>query len=377
MSVRKRIWGANKDKEAWVVDYVDQQGGRHLQTFERKKDADAYHDSVRMDVRRGVHVPPSQSPTVAEAADRWLAEVNGRGRERTTTKQYGEHVRLHIVPLIGHHRLAALTPDSVKAFRDQLLAKLSRPLARKVMASFKALLKVSNHSHVVANVSIAADKRKRKLEAGVDFPTLQEVTRLLDAAKDDPKRRAFLLVACFTGLRASELRGLRWSDIDLRACELHVRQRADAYNKIGTPKSGSSVRSIPIDRDVMVPALQQWKIKCPPSEFVFPTSTGKAERHTNCLRGLLPIMAAAGVAKTGKDGEATHKYALHAFRHFFASWCINPKARGGRELPPKQVQYLLGHSSITMTFDVYGHLFPAEGSREELASSIKRLISRP
>jgi integrase len=85
-------------------------------------------------------------------------------------------------------------------------------------------------------------------------------------------------------------------------------------------------------------------------------------------------MAAAGVAKTGKDGAPIHKYALHAFRHFFASWCINPKARGGRELPPKQVQYLLGHSSISMTFDVYGHLFPAEGDRNELAAAVRQLI---
>jgi integrase len=86
-------------------------------------------------------------------------------------------------------------------------------------------------------------------------------------------------------------------------------------------------------------------------------------------------MLAAGVTKVGRDGVPMHKYALHSFRHFFPSWCINPRARGGRELPPKQVQYLLGHSSISMTFDVYGHLFPAEGNREELASSIRRLIS--
>jgi integrase len=243
-----------------------------------------------------------------------------------------------------------------------------------VLISFKSLLKVANHSHVGAGVSLKPDKRKRRLEAGRDFPHLAEVTRLLDAAQGDPKRRALLLVACFTGLRASELRGLRWSDIDLKVGELHVRQRADHFNKIGTPKSASSVRTIPLDRDTMVPALMEWKVKCPPSEFVFPSGTGRCEHHASLLRGLVPIMAAAGVAKTGKDGAPIHKYALHAFRHFFASWCINPKARGGRELPPKQVQYLLGHSSISMTFDVYGHLFPAEGDRNELAAAVRQLI---
>jgi integrase len=375
MSVRKRKWTTGAEaKEAWVVDYVDQQGRRHIQTFDRKKDADDYHATVKVDVRRGIHIPPSKSPTVAEAADRWLAEVVGRGVERTTIEQYQQHVRLHIVPLIGADRLATLSPDGVKAFRDQLLKKLSRPLARKVFISFHSLLKVSNHSHIGGGISIKPDKRKSKLEAGRDFPHPQEVARLLAAAKDDPKRLAFLQVACFCGLRSSELRGLRWLDVDLKACEIHVRQRADHFAKIGAPKSASSVRTIPIDRDVMVPALGRWKIQCPPSGFVFPSSTGKIEHHQNILNGLLPIMVAAGVAKTGKDGEARHRYALHAFRHFFASWCINPKSRGGRELPPKQVQALLGHSSISMTFDVYGHLFPAEGSREELAASVRQLI---
>jgi integrase len=49
---------------------------------------------------------------------------------------------------------------------------------------------------------------------------------------------------------------------------------------------------------------------------------------------------------------------LHALRHFYASWCINRKADGGLELSPKIVQERMGHSSITVTMDVYGHLFP-------------------
>jgi integrase len=83
------------------------------------------------------------------------------------------------------------------------------------------------------------------------------------------------------------------------------------------------------------------------------------------------VMRDAGVVErsTGKP-----KYAMHAFRHFFASWCINPKERGGRELPPKVVQTLLGHSSIVMTLDVYGHLFRDGGDRAELAEASAALL---
>jgi integrase len=87
------------------------------------------------------------------------------------------------------------------------------------------------------------------------------------------------------------------------------------------------------------------------------------------LRSLGPVIKAAHVLKNDKA-----KYALHAFRHFFASWCINPADRGGRELPAKVVQTLLGHSSIMMTLDVYGHLFRDGSDRAELAASEKALF---
>ena len=89
------------------------------------------------------------------------------------------------------------------------------------------------------------------------------------------------------------------------------------------------------------------------------------------LRSLAPAMVAAGVV----DKHGRPKYALHAFRHFFASWCINPKERGGRELPAKVVQQLLGHSSIVMTLDRYGHLFPRGDDRAELAAAASALLS--
>lgn len=57
------------------------------------------------------------------------------------------------------------------------------------------------------------------------------------------------------------------------------------------------------------------------------------------------------------------RYGLHAFRHFFASWCINSNERGGRQLAPQLAQYLLGHSTISMTYGIYGHMFPGKGNR--------------
>jgi integrase len=376
MSVRKRTWVTRlgEEKEAWVVAYSVFDGEkytRHIETFQKKKDADAYHDKVRADVREGRHTAPSKSPTVREAADQWIKRAEADGCERSTIKNYRECAALHIVPRLGAIKLASLTPNRIEKFRDDLLASgASRTMARKALSGLKSLLKVAKYAHVAADVKIAPNKRAGKLEVGRDIPTPGEIKRLVEAAKDN-RKRALLLTAALTGLRASELRGLRWKDVDLKADELHVRQRADRYNTIGMPKSESGTRSVPLAPELLA-ALKEWKLACPKGELdlVFPTSTGRIEHHKNMLRSLERVMKAAGVVT--KNG--TPKYALHAFRHFFASWCINPKERGGREMSAKVVQQLLGHSSIVMTLDRYGHLFPRGDDRAELAKASAALL---
>ena len=174
------------------------------------------------------------------------------------------------------------------------------------------------------------------------------------------------MTAIFTGLRASELRGLRWADIDLAKGELHVRQRADKYSVIGKPKSESGERSVPLT-PIVVNTLREWKLPHVQRARVGLSSGEQValiEHHKNIVeRGLVPTLIAAGVAvdEERADGTAIKraKYTgLHALRHFYVSWCINRRMDGGLELSAKVVQERLGHSSIMMTLDVYGHLFP-------------------
>src|SRR5262245_65048710 len=102
VSVRRRSWITNGErKEAWVVNYTDLSGTRRLKTFARKKDADAYHAKVAVDVRAGIHTPDSSSITVAAAGKLWLARAGTDGLERATVDQYQSHLNSHIVPLIG------------------------------------------------------------------------------------------------------------------------------------------------------------------------------------------------------------------------------------------------------------------------------------
>jgi integrase len=402
VSVRKRTWKGPGGgiKEAWVVDYVDQDGDRHIKTFAKKRDADAHHAIVGVAVRAGTHTADSKSVTVAKAAALWLESCEAAALERTTITAYRQHVDLHIVPVLGTLRLSQLTVPLVRGFEDRLRQDGRSPvMVRKARRSLGALLADAQERGLVGqNVvySLRKNRRarradsKRKLKIGVDIPSPTEIRAIIGKLDTAARRyRPLLLTAIFTGLRASELRGLRWDDVDLKRGELHVHQRADRHGTIGRPKSDAGERTVPLP-PVLVTALREHRLACRKSELglVFPNSKGYVDHRNNIIAcGLHPVQIAAGVtapvlAQDGKpvldNGRAVieAKYSgLHALRHFYASWCINRKVDGGLELPAKVVQERLGHASIVMTMDTYGHLFPRNDDGTELAAAASALLA--
>jgi integrase len=388
MSVRRRSW-TNRDgslSESWLVDYVDQRRRRHIKTFDRRKDADAYHAAVAMDVRRGTHLPDSESIMVAEAGKLWLESGDNNGLERSTLESYRQHLDFHIQPLLGATKLSQLTVPMVRRFEDKLRADRSPAMVRKILGSLSAILSDAQERGLVLQNVVRglrsrrrrgkdrrADKRQRgKLRIGTDIPSPEEIRALI--AHLDGRWRPLFLTAIFAGLRSSELRGLRWADVDLKRNELHIRQRADRYSKMGALKSEAGERVIPL-APMLSNTLKEWKLGCPKGELglVFPNGIGRIESHANIVnRGFIPIQVAAGiVTATGKA-----KYTgLHSLRHFYASWCINRRVDGGLELPLKIVQARLGHASVQMTADRYGHLFPRGDDGGELAAAERAFLS--
>jgi integrase len=374
MSVRKRKWTtkSGESRESWVVDYTDADGDRHIETFERKKDADARHAEVSVDVKAGIHIAPSKAQTVAEAGAAWIAAAEARGLERASIKQYREHLKLHIAPSLGPMKLTEISVGVVRALEDKLrLAGRSSKLTSMILTSLGAILADAQERGQSAKNAVrdlrrgrqkrAGDRHKAPLKVGVDIPTPAEVSAILASAT--PRWRPLIIVAAFTGLRASELRGLPWKDVDLKANELEVTQRADRYRVIGSPKAVKSRRKVPFGSFV-ANTLKEWKLACPPNDLdlVFPNSEGKIDFHANIVqRGLIPIVTKA-------LGEPKYT-GLHCLRHFYASWLID------RGLPPKVIQERLGHAGITMTFDRYGHLFPKANDSEELGQAELAVVS--
>jgi integrase len=408
MSVRKRSWTTSKgdQKEAWVVDYSDKiEGGkRRLKTFAKKKAADYFAATANVEIRAGIHTPDSASKTITEAGRLWIETGEQAGLERATLEAYRQHLRLHVNPYLGNLKLSQLSAPMVREFEDKLARgdmpegnrpqPRSRAMIRKIRTSLSSLLSDAQERGLVSRNVVrelrktrrrgaerrAEKRQKGKLKVGVDIPTREEIKAIVEAVEG--RWRPLLLTAIFTGLRASELRGLRWEDVDLDKRELHVRQRADRFNDFGNPKSEDGDRTVPLT-PIVANTLREWKLACPKSNYrlVFPTGSGRVESHSNIRqRGLIPTLVKAGVTVKGPGPDgAEHvqaKYTgLHAFRHFYASWCINRRSDGGLELPAKVVQERLGHSSITMTMDVYGHLFKGGDDSEELAAAEKSLLA--
>jgi len=176
---------------------------------------------------------------------------------------------------------------------------------------------------------------------------------------------------------AAELRGLTWAHVDFDDALIYVRQRADRLGKIGKPKSKAGRRDVPIGPH-LVRILREWRLGQPAEQrcsgLVFPDATGNVEDHTTMYRRFGALQIACGIAEprvdaegkpvVDKDGnvEARQKYGLHAMRHACAAVLID------QGWQPKRIQVFMGHSSIKLTFDTYGHLFKdAEGDQKAMA----------
>ncbi|TCA70463.1 tyrosine-type recombinase/integrase [Rhizobium leguminosarum] len=397
MSVRKREWTTPKgeQKSSWVVDYTDTGGKRRLKTFTRKKEADRFAATAAVEVREGTHVADSASVTIEKAGSLWIASGENAGLERSTVNQRKSHLEHHILPMIGQMLLSKLTVPAVRDFEDRMRKEGRSPaMVKKVLTSLGSILADAGERGLAARNPVrdikgsrkGRDRRqekrqKGKLGVGVDIPTRDEIKALLGAVEGN--WRPLLLTAVFTGMRSSELRGLRWQDVDFKRGEISVRQRVDQFREMGPPKSEAGALTIPVP-PLVINALKELKLKQGNKPgLVFANPDGDSRSHSNVVRkGLQPAMVRAGVTivtgEVDKKGNPILKAkytGLHALRHFYASWLINRKEDGGLGLPAKTVQERLGHASIVVTMNLYAHLFPRLDDGTELAQAANILLS--
>ena len=213
--------------------------------------------------------------------------------------------------------------------------------------------------------------------------------RLIVQSAAPGRWRALLMTAAFTGLRASELRGLRWEHVDFDAGEIAVVQRADRYNQIGSPKSAAGGRRVPltpvrgehaqgVEAGVGRPGLRLRHAQGRERRRAWRTSpTGRlvpAQVKAGLTRPMLddegqPVLDEEGAPRVGGQDTGCTRSGTSS-----PSWCINPRSAGGLELPAKVVQERLGHETINITLDMYAHLFPRGDDRAALAAGERAIL---
>jgi integrase len=319
--------------------------------------------------------PSGQTLSVSESIDRWIdiCEKIGRdGRERVepeTFKEYRRRARV-MKEYVWSKRLHELAPSDVIQFRNWLLEHKTRDLARRTLSSFHSVIIEMKQQGFIrddpaAGATIKAGGRYEDEDGEVTIPTDQEMRDIYAAADRMGRKNAYvekcwaryrpmIYLAGFSGMRPSEYRGLPWSN--LSDGRILVRQRADRTGIIGPVKSKAGRRTIYVPT-LVTDMIFEWQERCPDSSLglVFPTESGKPVALTNfTISAWQPLMKEAGLVDQAedKDGKSVQKarYTPYALRHYYASKLIEL----GRDF--KSIQTALGHSSIEITFNVYGHL---------------------
>jgi integrase len=362
-----------KNKEGKITSYrgayVGPDGRRRYVSGRTKEEARKALREARSNSDAGL-VFDGGTVTLASYLDRWLADsVKDTVRQRTY-ERYESIVRVHIKPTIGRVKLKALTPAHARAlYRQKLDSGLSPRTVNYIHVTLhKALSQAVSDGLVQRNAAQVKAPRPEKPEIKPLSP--DQARKLIGAAYETADRYAALyVVALHTGMRAGEMLGLRWDDLDLDASgatpALQVRRTLSetrAGHKFELPKSGKG-RSIKLSRKA-VEALRSHRAKqaeeklrlgslWEDSGLVFPTTTGTTTSGTNLLgRHFKPLLKRAGLPPIR----------LHDLRHT----CATILLMAGKH--PKFVQEMFGHANISITLDTYSHVI--EGMDGGLADAM-------
>ena len=312
----------------------------------RKRDAERALAEINVEIARGTYREPRRI-RFAEFAAEWLRDYAKPQVKASTFTGYESLTRMHLVPFFGPYQLSEVTPALVQRFQSEKVAegKLSPNTVGKAMTLLKEML-----GHAVQWEYLRANpaqhvKKVRSVRPEMDFLTPTEVTRFLE--KCSPGFRPLFTTAVLTGMRRGELLGLQWGDLDWASSSIRVR-RSLYKGKFVEPKSARGYRTISMTPH-LESTLRRHRLASPHSEadLVFCGQTGGPLDPDNLVkREFLPALRRAGL----------RQIRFHDLRHTFASLMIHQ----GENV--KLIQEALGHASVQVTIDRYGHLLPGGGS---------------
>jgi integrase len=289
----------------------------------------------------GFDYRPGRVATFAEFLERWKTEVLTK-QQPSSARAVRSHLKCYIVPQLGTLRLENFGVENQQTFLTRVFEKgVSRKTLLNVLGTLSSVLSTARDWGYMCEQIDVNKLRLPPRSARYEAPhfSLDQLQKILALAQE-PWRTLFCILT-MEGLRAGEVLGLQWPDIDLERELLHVRRSA-WYGKVQTVKSQASETILPIP-NALTAILKEYRAQWTPNAkgFLFVTRNGRPPSSNKVVEyHLWTVLDALGIPRCG----------LHAFRHSHTALLLDSGAT------PKVVQRQLRHSDARTTLEIYGHV---------------------
>lgn len=335
-----------KFRNKWRIRWTDEHGSRRCELYESHDDAKfalQRHLTRVQEVKRGFRGLCIPNKTFGDLCDYWL---DWRVIEKRSARSDRSIIEKHLRPAFGPLQLTELTLPHFDQYKADRLHLDPKTISNQ-LTLLATMLNLAIELRWITEYPRIRKPRIRLNNADFCYlRTQNEIRRFLNAAADEGQDvLALYSTAIYTGMRAGELAGLRWGDVEFERRQITVQRSFDGPTKAG------DVRYVPI-LDPLLPLLQHWRLHRI-GELVFPNSVGKM--HQSAARifqeTLHRVLKRAGFSPVDRKGKRKHYIVFHSLRHTFAShWVMN----GGDVFKLREI---LGHKDIKMTMR-YAHLAP-------------------
>lgn len=294
----------------------------------------------------------------------WIKEYKQNDLKIGTLISYQNYYNYYVKESLGMMPIAVIRGEHIQKLYNKLLADSMALSSLKIISAvmngcFQRALK---NGLIERNPVKFAELPRKKERTERRVLSLQEQNIFMESAKDSYLYNLFALMLR-TGVRSGEVRGLKFSDIDNKNNVIHIRRTLKYETRRGffedTPKTSSSMRDIPVTQEIMNIIDAQRKTNREYSnilsidEYIFHLPDG-----TPISRERVQSEIDRLVKKINESDHHMERFTSHCFRHTFATRAIEAG------MQPQTLKTILGHSSLSMTMDLYSHVLPNTKAEE-------------
>jgi integrase len=335
--------------------------------YRTKKEAEKALAQTITEFSQGAYLEPADIPYKDLLRD-WLEQQVKPETSFSTHNNYERTVRKHITPALGNVKLDQLKPIHFqRLFTDMQEKGLSPGTVRLVHHCCRRSINWAVKMGMLAKNPVDNTTPPKVKRQEMKYWTPEQVQRFIESAKDNPYF-PFFYVALFTGMRAGEIRGLKWDDIDWDNQRISIRRHITRAGKevhiLPGTKTSKSGRVVEISESV-INVLKRHKIK--QAEQLLMIGGNKENWvFTNAFGKFLPDITVYHAFLRATEKAGLPRIRLHDIRHTHATMLLQ------QGIHPKIVSERLGHSTVSMTLDIYSHVIPT--MQKEAVAALDRLV---